>query len=108
MLKIGFDVHARNSELCALKSDGKLKERITVRGHPRRVLERRRRIEEPFEIPSPSCHPSHSRPPRCVCFVFSRFPRYRRAASVGTIGAARGSEPSRPAPPVSSGSTRTP
>jgi len=50
MLKIGLDVHERNSALCVLDSDGQIRERIAVRGHPRRMLERLKRIQEPFEI----------------------------------------------------------
>ena len=50
MLKIGLDVHERNSALCVLGDKGQIVERIAVRGHPRRVIERLRRIQEPFEI----------------------------------------------------------
>ena len=50
MLKVGLDVHERNSALCVLDENGKIVERFTVRGHPRKVLERLRRITDPFEI----------------------------------------------------------
>lgn len=50
MLKIGLDVHERNSALCVLDENGRISQRMAVRGHPRRMLERLRQIRQPFEI----------------------------------------------------------
>lgn len=50
MLHIGLDVHSRMSSLCILDSHGKVVKRLEVKGHPSSVIQRLRRLEEPFVI----------------------------------------------------------
>jgi transposase len=50
MLKIGLDVHERNSALCIMTEKSEIVEEIAVRGHPREVLKRLAELQEPFEI----------------------------------------------------------
>ncbi len=55
MLNIGLDLHERTSSICILDSSGRIQRREKISGHPRRVVEFLRTIDEPF----------------CVCFEAS-------------------------------------
>jgi transposase len=50
MLSIGLDVHERTSSLCILDASGRIVKELTVRGHPRKVIEWLRTLDEPFQI----------------------------------------------------------
>ena len=50
MLSIGLDAHERTSSLCILNASGQIVKELTVKGHPRRVLEVLRELGEPFQI----------------------------------------------------------
>ncbi|MFN7022056.1 MAG: transposase [Phycisphaerales bacterium] len=50
MLYVGLDVHQRSSMLCVLDGQGNERERRSVTGHPRLVVERLRMLGEPFEV----------------------------------------------------------
>jgi transposase len=50
MLSIGLDVHERTSSVCILDSAGRVVKELTVKGHPRKVLELLLTLEEPFQI----------------------------------------------------------
>ena len=50
MLTIGLDVHERTTSICILDANGRVVKEETVKGHPRRVVERLRRLEEPFHV----------------------------------------------------------
>lgn len=48
MLNIGLDVHLRSSALCILDSNGRVIRCESIKGHPRRVVERLARSKNPF------------------------------------------------------------
>ena len=50
MYRIGLDVHERTSSMCILDEHGNLVKELTIKGHPRCVVERLRALDEPFEI----------------------------------------------------------
>jgi len=50
MLNIGLDVHQRSSALCILSPTGQVVKRESIKGHPRRVVDRLRQIDEPFRV----------------------------------------------------------
>ena len=50
MLSIGLDAHERTSSFCILNATGQVVKELTAKGHPRRVLEVLRRLNEPFQI----------------------------------------------------------
>ena len=50
MLSIGLDTHERTSSLCILDTSGRTVKELTLKGHPRRVLQWLRELDEPFKI----------------------------------------------------------
>ncbi len=50
MLSIGLDAHERTSSLCILDASGQVVKELTLKGHPRRVLQWLRELDEPFQI----------------------------------------------------------
>ena len=50
MLSIGLDVHQRSSTLCILDPTGRMVKRESIKGHPRRVVDRLRQIDETFQV----------------------------------------------------------
>ena len=50
MLAIGMDVHQRSSTICIVGPTGRIVKRETIKGHPRLIVERLKRIGEPFEV----------------------------------------------------------
>lgn len=50
MLSIGLDVHERTSSVCILNGSGEVVKELTVKGHPRKVLEVLGGLKEPFQI----------------------------------------------------------
>ena len=50
MLSIGLDAHERTSSLCILDASGGTVKELTVKKHPRKVLEWLRELDEPFQI----------------------------------------------------------
>ena len=50
MYYIGLDVHQRSSALCILGPTGRTIKQEAIKGHPRRVVERLRQIDRPFEV----------------------------------------------------------
>ena len=50
MLSVGLDVHERTTSICILDGSGNLVKEETVKGHPRRALERLRRLRKPFKV----------------------------------------------------------
>ncbi len=50
MLSIGLDAHERTSSLCILNASGQVVKELTVKGHPRKVLEVLRKLDGPCQI----------------------------------------------------------
>lgn len=50
MLSIGLDAHERTSSLCILDTSGRTVKELTLKGHPRRVLQWLQELDEPFKI----------------------------------------------------------
>ena len=50
MLSIGLDAHERTSSLCILGPSGRPVKELTLKGHPRRVLQWLGELDEPFQI----------------------------------------------------------
>ena len=50
MLSVGLDVHERTSSLCILGGSGQRVKEQTIKGHPSRVVEHLRQLDEPFRI----------------------------------------------------------
>lgn len=50
MYSIGLDVHQRSTAMCILGPTGRVVKRESVKGHPRRVIERMRRLDYPFRV----------------------------------------------------------
>ena len=50
MLYVGLDVHSRQSSLCILNAGGGVVNRFDVKGPRAAVVDRLRRIDEPFSV----------------------------------------------------------
>ncbi len=50
MLSIGLDAHERTSSVCILDASGRTVKELTLKGHPRRVVQWLRELNEPFKI----------------------------------------------------------
>ena len=50
MYSIGLDVHQHSTALCIVGPTGRLVKRESIKGHPRKVVDRLRKLDYPFRV----------------------------------------------------------